>query len=120
MDWLELLRLVLRYLHLIGFALLFGGFFMQYLSGTYRVNVVMRTGLGTMIFTGLVLALPFPRDVDLNYVKLGVKFALALVIGALFGVAVTRERRGATVHRGHFLAIGGLALLTAAVAVFWR
>jgi len=119
-DWLELVRLLLRYLHLIGFALLFGGFVMQYVTGTYRVTVTMRTGLGTMILTGLVLALPFLHDEDLNYLKLGIKLGIAIVIGALFGVAVTRERRGAVIHRGHFLAIGGLALLDAAVAVFWR
>jgi len=119
-DWLELLRLALRYLHLVGFALLFGGVVVQYLTGTFRVNVVMRTGLGTMILTGLALSAPFPRDVALDYVKVGVKLGIALVIGAVFGVVVTRERRGAPVYRGHLLAIGALTLLNAAVAGFWR
>jgi predicted Abi (CAAX) family protease len=116
----EFLRLLLRYLHLVGFALLFGGFVAQYLTGKPRVNVVMRTGLGTMIVTGLLLALPFPSDVDLNYVKLGVKLGVVLLIGPLFGVAVVRERRGQPVTRPLFLAIGGLTLLNAAIAVFWR
>jgi hypothetical protein len=117
---MEILRLVLRYLHLTGFALLFGGFVAQYLTGKLRVNVVMRTGLGTMILTGLILAIPFPSDVDLNYVKLGVKLAVVAVIGPLFGVAVVRERRGDAVPRPLFLTIGGLTLLDAAIAVFWR
>jgi hypothetical protein len=117
---METLRLVVRYLHLVGFALLLGGFVVQYLSGRFRVNVTMRTGLGTMIVTGLVLAVPFPDDVDLDYVKLGVKLVVALAIGPVFGVAVTRERRGAAVTRALFLVIGGLVLLNAAVAVFWR
>ena len=119
-TWLEILRLVLRHLHLVGFAMLFGGFLVLYLTGTYRVNVVMGAGLGTMILTGLVLAAPFPRDEDLKYVKLAVKLGIAVLIGALFGVAVTRERRGAAIHRSHFLTIGTLILLTAAVAVFWQ
>jgi len=120
MSGWEILRLALRYLHLIGFALLFGGFLAQYLTHTMRVTVVMRSGLGAMLATGLLLALPFPSDVDLNYVKLGVKLGVAVVIGALFGVSVTREKRGAVVSRGLFLTIGGLALLNAAIAVFWR
>jgi hypothetical protein len=85
-----------------------------------QVTVIIRTGLGTMILTGLVLGLPVLHDDDLDYVKFGVKLGIAIVIGALFGVAVTRERRGAVIYGGHFLTIGGLALLDAAVAVFWR
>lgn len=117
---MEFLRLLLRYLHLVGFALLVGAWVAQYLTRKLRVNVPMRTGLGMMIGTGLVLAIPFPDGVELDYVKLGVKLAIALGIGALFGVAVTRERAEKAVPRPLFLSIGGLALLNAAVAVFWR
>lgn len=117
---MEFLRLLLRYLHLTGFALLFGGYVAQYLTGKLRVNDVMRAGLGAMVLTGLLLALPFPRDEDLNYVKLGVKLGIVVLIGPLFGVAVVRERNGKPVTRPLFLTIGGLVLLNAAVAVFWR
>lgn len=120
MDALELLRLLLRYLHLIGFAMLFGGFLAQYVTGRMHITVLMRAGLGTMIGTGLLLAIPFPSDVDLDYVKLGVKLGIAILIGAALGVGITRERAGKAVTRAHFLTIGGLALLNAAVAVFWR
>jgi hypothetical protein len=119
-NWLEILRLALKYLHLVGFALLFGGFVAQYATRRFRVDVVMRTGLGTMFLTGFLLAIPFPSGTHLDYLKLGVKLAIAVVIGALFGVSVTRERRGAPVPRGLFLTIGGLILLTAGVAVFWH
>jgi len=117
---MEFLRLLLRYLHLVGFALLVGAWLVQYISGTLRVNVVMRTGLGTMIGTGLLLSIPFPRGVDLDYVKLGVKLAIALGIGALLGIAITRERAAKPVSRPLFLSTGGIALVNAAVAVFWR
>jgi hypothetical protein len=116
----EFLRLLLRYLHLVGFALLVGAWLAQYLTGKLQLNVIMRTGLGTMIGTGLLLAIPFPSGIDLDYLKLGVKLVIALVIGALFGVIVTRERAAKTVSRPLFLSIGGLALVNAAVAVFWR
>jgi hypothetical protein len=117
---MEFLRLLLRYLHLVGFALLVGAWLAQYVSGKLRVNVLMRTGLGTMIGSGLLLAIPFPSGVELDYLKLGVKLVIALGIGALFGVAVTLERNAKTVSRPLFLSIGGLALVNAAVAVFWR
>jgi hypothetical protein len=117
---MELMRLVLRYVHLVGFALLFGATVAQYLTGRYRISIAMRTGLGTVLATGLLLAIPFPATIDLDYVKLGVKLAIGVLIGAAFGVAVTRERAAKAVHRAHFLGIGGLVLLNAAVGVFWR
>jgi hypothetical protein len=116
----EYLRLLLRYLHLVGFALLLGGWLAQYVTGKLRVTALMRAGLGTMIGTGLLLAIPFPSGVDLDYAKLGVKLAIALGIGALFGLAITRERAEKAVTRPLFLSIGGLALANAAVAIFWR
>jgi hypothetical protein len=73
-----------------------------------------------VIGTGLILAIPFPASVDLDYVKLGVKLAIAVAIGAMFGVVVTRERADKVVSRPLFLGIGGLALINGAVAVFWR
>jgi len=116
----EFLRLLLRYLHLVGFALLVGAWVAQYMTGKLRVNVPMRTGLGMMIGTGLLLAIPFPSGIHLDYVKLGVKLAIALGIGALFGVAVTRERATKAVSPPLFLSIGGLALVNGAIAVFWH
>jgi hypothetical protein len=116
----ELLRLLLRYLHLVGFAVLVGAWLSQYLSGRLRVNVLMRAGLGTMVGTGLLLSIPFPSGVDLDYVKLGVKLVIAFGVGALLGVVITRERGAKTVNRPLFLSIGGLALINAAIAVFWR
>jgi hypothetical protein len=120
MDGLELLRLLLRYLHIVGFAMLFGGFLAQYLSHTLRISGLMRIGLSTMIFTGLLLAIPFPAGVDLNYMKLGVKLGITVLIGVAFGFATVAVRRGKAVGHAQFLAIGGLALLNAAVAIFWR
>ena len=51
-----------------------------------------------MIGTGLLLAIPFPSGIHLDYVKLGVKLAIALGIGAIFGVIITQavaDERGA-------------------------
>jgi hypothetical protein len=120
MDTLEFLRLLLRYLHLIGFALLLGGFAAQYFRGRYQVTWVMRVGIGALLTFGVLLAIPFPEGIDLNYVKLGVKLGIGVLIGAAIGVAVARDRAGKAVTKGHFLGIGLMTLLNGAVAVFWR
>jgi hypothetical protein len=114
MEWL---RLALLYLHLVGFALLLGGGIAQYLSGTLRINAAMLWGASAQIVTGLALASPI-RDEDdkLNPAKLGVKLVIALMIF----VMVFFSRKRAVVNRGHFMAIVGLTLVNAAVAVFWR
>lgn len=75
---MEVLRLILRYLHLVGFALLLGAYAVQWVSGHRRVSVIMRAGLATMLTTGLLLAIPFPADVYLDYVKLAVKLGIAV------------------------------------------
>ena len=113
---MEALRLILLFLHLVGFALLLGGAVAQYLSGTVRINKVMIVGAGAQLVTGLALSAPLGRDHDLNPTKLGVKF----VVAALIFVMVFFSRKRETVSSGHFLAIIGLTLANAAVAVFWR
>ena len=114
MEWL---RLALLYLHLIGFALLLGGAIAQYLTGRLRINAAMLWGAGAQIVTGLALASPIREENDEpNPAKLGVKLLIALVIF----VMVFFSRKREAVNRGHFMAIVGLTLVNAAVAVFWR
>ena len=55
---MEALRLVLLYVHLIGFALLLGGAVAQYLTGTIRMNTAMLWGAVIQLVTGLGLAAP--------------------------------------------------------------
>lgn len=44
MGGVEALRLILLYVHLIGFALLLGGSIAQYISGRLRINSAMLWG----------------------------------------------------------------------------
>jgi hypothetical protein len=115
---MEPLRLVLLYLHLIGFALLLGGAVAQYLGGTIRINVAMLSGAGIQVLTGLALAAPLRGggDDEPAPAKLAVKAVIGLAIFAM----VFFSRRREVVNKGHFLAIVGLTLVNAAVAVFWR
>lgn len=115
-DWLEILRLVLRYGHLIAFTMLLGGAIAQAASGRLRINETMFRGAIGMLVTGVLLAAPFDRDPPLDYAKIGVKALIAVLIF----VAVFVVRRKEVVAKGHFYGIVGMTLLNAAIAVFWR
>src|SRR4029453_8405127 len=114
----EALRLVLLFIHLVGFALLLGGAITQYVSGTLRINPLMLWGSIIQLLSGIALSaqLRGGGDAEPNPVKLGVKF----IVAAMIFVMVFFSRKRTAVNRGHFLAIIGLTLLNAAVAVFWR
>jgi hypothetical protein len=114
----EILRQSLLYLHLIGFALLLGGAVVQYLSGALRINRAMLGGAMAQLVTGAALAAPLRGggDAEPDPAKLAVKAIIALVVAVM--VVVPRNREA--VNRGHFLAIVGLTLANAAVAVFWH
>jgi hypothetical protein len=114
----EALRLILRYAHLIGFALLLGGAVAQYLSGKFRVNPAMLWGAIIQVLTGIGLAAPLRGggDDEPDPIKLGVKLLIAILI--LVMVFVPRKR--SEINKGHFIGIVVLTLVNAAVAVFWR
>ncbi|HWH01607.1 MAG TPA: hypothetical protein VNV66_20345 [Pilimelia sp.] len=114
---MNVLRLVLLYAHLIGFALLLGGAVAQYLAGPLRINTSMLWGAVIQLVTGVGLSAPLRGggDAEPDPAKLVVKFVLAVLIF----VMVFFSRRRAEVSRGHFLAAVGLTLANAAVAVFW-
>ena len=114
----EALRLVLRYAHLIGFALLLGGAIAQYVTGKLRINPAMFWGSIIQVLTGIALSAPLRGggDAEPDPAKLGVK----LLIAVLIFVMVFFARKRADVNRGHFIGIVVLTLVNAAVATFWR
>ena len=81
----------------------------------------MNMGLAIAAVAGLILAAPWGIYYELNYVKIGVKLVILLIIGALLGIGLSppaQER-----HRSPpavFWAVGILTLLNAAIAVIWR
>ncbi|MER7443248.1 MULTISPECIES: hypothetical protein [Micromonospora] len=113
---MEALRLILLYVHLIGFALLLGGSLAQYFSGRLRINAAMLWGSVIQLVTGIGLSAPLRDGDEPAPAKLATKGVIALLIF----VMVFFSRKRETVNRGHFLAIVGLTLVNAAVAVFWR
>jgi MFS-type transporter involved in bile tolerance (Atg22 family) len=114
---MDLIHLVLRYLHLLGFAAVFGGWLVSWLSRKFTFNLAMLYGIAVQLATGVVLYGLASADGDANHAKLGVKFLLALLLAVMIAVPVWKKRE--KVAAGHFWATGALIAVTAGVAVFW-
>jgi hypothetical protein len=113
---MEILRLVLLFLHLVGFGSLFGGLFVQVKGSPRVVNNAILHGALTLLVTGLLLVGVLESlEPDVDRVKVGVKLAVALVVTVL----VVANRRKPTLPRGLYLGLLLLTLLNAGVAVFW-
>lgn len=112
---MEIVRQVLLILHLLGWAALFGGLLVQ-LKGPYAVNALMRDGAGTAFVTGLLLVGVLEAgDGAVDHMKIGVKFALSLIILVL----VMANLRKPALPKGLFLGIGALTVINVGVAVLW-
>ena len=116
---MEFLRHFVVLIHLVGFALLFGAWAVEAVGGRRHVTRLMHWGLAVAAVAGLALAAPWGVSYELNYVKIGVKLVILLVIGALLGIGAARQRKSGAVPAGVFWSIGALTLANAAIAVLW-
>jgi len=118
---MEILRHVVLLVHLVGFAVLFGAWVTQ-LFGQRRIMRLMDYGLLIAGLAGLALAAPWglADGVEFNYVKIGVKLLVLLVIGAILGMGSARQRTQGATPPALFWSIGILTLFNAGIAVIWR
>lgn len=113
---MEIARLVLLFVHILGFAALLGGLLAQARDGEKSVNAAMRDGAGTAFLAGLLLVGVLEAgDEAVNQAKVGVKFAIGLVILVLV-MANTRKPR---IPQGLYVGLLVLTVANIAVAVFW-
>ena len=115
---MEALRLILLFIHLVGFALLLGGAVTQFVSGRFRINPAVLWGSIIQLASGIALSAPLRGggDDEPSPIKLGVKLLLAVLIFIM--VFIPRKRDA--VDKGHFIGIIALTVVNAAVAVFWH
>ena len=113
---METVRLVLLFVHILGFAALLGGLLVQARLPEKVVNAPMRDGIGTAFVAGLLLVGVLEADDDsVNHAKVGVKFAIGLVILVLVMANVRKER----IPQGLWVGLLLLTVANIAVAVFW-
>ena len=117
---METLRHIVLFVHLIGFAVLFGAWAVQAFGGKREFTRLMSIGMAIAAVAGLALAAPWGISYELNYVKIGVKLVLLLVIGALLGIGTARQKRGAAIPPAMFWLVGILTAANAAIAAIWR
>lgn len=122
MSVMETLRLIVLFVHLIGFAVLFGAWAVQAFGGKREVSRLMSVGMTIAAIAGLALAAPWgmPEGAELNYAKIGTKLVVLLVIGAFVGIGSARQRKSGVVPPVLFWGIGILTLANAGIAVLWR
>ncbi len=119
-EGMETLRHIVLFVHLIGFAVLFGAWAAQAFGGKRQITRLMDYGLLIAGVAGLALAAPWGIEYDLNYVKIGAKLVVLVIIGALLGIGSARQKRGEGVPSAVFWLIGILTLANAGMAVLWR
>ncbi|GAA1926443.1 hypothetical protein GCM10009737_30330 [Nocardioides lentus] len=112
---METLRLVLLFVHILGFAALIGGLLAQVRAEDKRVLGPMRDGIGTAFVSGLLLVGVLEAgDGDVDHVKIGIKFAVGLVLLVL----VMANMRKPSIPAGLYWGLLALSVLNVAVAVF--
>lgn len=116
---MEILRHVVVFIHLIGFATLFGAWAVQAFGGKRAFTRLMNIGMAIAAVAGLVLAAPWPAGIEMNYAKIGTKLIILLIIGALLGIGLGKQRKGGTVAPAVFWLVGILTLVNAGIAVLW-
>lgn len=113
---MDILRLVILFIHIIGFAALLGGLLAQVRDPEKKVNSLMRDGSGTAFVAGLALVGVLEAgDADVNHMKIGVKLVLSLVI---LGLVMANVRKP-SISKGLWGALLVLTLVTIGTAVFW-
>jgi len=113
---MDTVRLILLFVHILGFAALIGGLLAQAKATDKVVNGAMRDGAGTAFIAGLALVGVLEAgDGDVNHAKIGVKLVIGLVVLAL----VMANLRKPKISDALYWSILGLSVINVGVAVFW-
>ena len=114
---METVRLVLLFIHILGWAALFGGLVVQSQEPAKRVNSAMRDGVGTAFLSGIALV-GVIQGGDLGEVN-NAKIAVKLGIGLVLLVLVMANMRKPRIPQGLWVGLVVLTAVNIAVAVFW-
>jgi FtsH-binding integral membrane protein len=110
---------IVVFLHIVGAAMIVGIWIGQMKKPT--VHPRQFDGAMLQLLTGVTLMGLIPAlDMDANYPKLGLKFAIALVVGVLAFIGRRKYKKGEPVSPGLAHGVGGLALLNIAIATLWQ
>jgi hypothetical protein len=110
---------IVVFLHIVGAAMIVGLWIGQMKKPT--VHPRQFDGAMLQILTGIALMGLIPAlDMDANYFKLGIKFAIALAVGVLAFIGRRKYKKDEPISAGLAHGVGGLALLNIAIATIWQ
>ncbi|TLM72549.1 hypothetical protein [Pseudarthrobacter sp. NamB4] len=116
---MNILYNILVFLHIVGAAMIVGIWIGQMKKPT--VHPRQFDGAMLQLLTGIALMGLIPAlDMDANYAKLGIKFAIGLAVGVLAFIGRRKYKKGEAVSTGLAHGVGGLALLNIAIATLWQ
>lgn len=110
---------IMVFLHIVGAAMIVG----IWIGNMKKPTVHPRQfdGAALQLLTGIVMMGLIPAlDRDANYMKLGVKIVIALVVAVLAFIGSRKFKKGEPVSKGLAHGVGGLALLNVAIATLWN
>ena len=110
---------IVVFLHIVGAAMIVGIWIGNMKTPT--VHPRQFDGAALQLITGIVMMGLIPAlDMDANYFKLGIKFAIALAVGVLAFIGRRNYTKGEDISKGLAHGVGGLALLNVAIATLWN
>jgi peptidoglycan/LPS O-acetylase OafA/YrhL len=110
---------VMVFLHIIGAAMIVGIWIAQMKQPT--VHPRQFDGAALQLITGVVMMGLIPLlDKEANYMKLGIKLVIALVVAVLAFIGSRKYKKDQPVSKGLAHSVGGLALLNVAIATLWQ
>lgn len=110
---------IMVFLHIVGAAMIVG----IWIGNMKKPTVHPRQfdGAALQLLTGIVMMGLIPAlDMDANYFKLGIKFAVALAVGVLAFIGRRKYKKDEPISAGLAHAVGGLALLNIGIATLWQ
>ena len=116
---MQLVYNIVVFLHIVGAAMIVGIWIGQMKQPT--VHPRQFDGAMLQLLTGITLMGLIPvLDIEANYFKLGVKFAVALAVGVLAFLGRRKYKKGEDTGKVLAHGVGGLALLNVAIATLWQ
>ncbi|WP_258805617.1 hypothetical protein [Pseudarthrobacter sp. NS4] len=110
---------IVVFLHIVGAAMIVGIWIGQMKKPT--IHPRQFDGAMLQLLTGVALMGLIPAlDMDANYFKLGIKFAIGLAVGVLAFIGSRKYKKGEGISKGLAHGVGGLALLNIAIATIWN
>jgi archaellum biogenesis protein FlaJ (TadC family) len=110
---------IMVFLHIVGAAMIVGIWIGNMKKPTVRPRQF--DGAALQIITGIVMMGLIPAlDMEANYFKLGIKFAIALAVAVLAYIGSLKYKKNETISKGLAHSVGGLGLLYVAIATLWQ